>query len=161
PWRAGPRRALLALGGEARAVPRARRGHLGRGVQGAGAQAHRGASGWLAAGLAVRAAGPARRRGPRDRPGPAPGGGGPPRAAVRRIYNIAGSFSGGGSAFLQGPPKVWAEQLAGLALDEGMSGFVLMADDAVTVERFAAEVAPAVRDLVESERALTRAGGSA
>jgi len=75
-------------------------------------------------------------------------------ADVRRIYNIGGSFSGGGSAFLQGPPKVWAEQLAGLALDEGMSGFVLMADDALTVDRFAAEVAPAVRELVASERAL-------
>ena len=75
-------------------------------------------------------------------------------ADVRRIYNIGGSFSGDGSAFLQGPPKVWAEQLAGLALDEGISGFVLMADDAVTVERFAAEVAPAVRALVASERAL-------
>jgi hypothetical protein len=47
-------------------------------------------------------------------------------AAVRRIYNIAGSFGGSGSAFLQGPPKVWVEQLAGLALDEGMSGFVLI-----------------------------------
>jgi alkanesulfonate monooxygenase SsuD/methylene tetrahydromethanopterin reductase-like flavin-dependent oxidoreductase (luciferase family) len=78
-------------------------------------------------------------------------------ADVRRIYNIGGSFSGGGSAFLQGPPKVWAEQLAGLALDEGLSGFVLMADDAVTVERFAAEVAPAVRELVASERALADA----
>jgi Luciferase-like monooxygenase/Hemerythrin HHE cation binding domain len=74
-------------------------------------------------------------------------------ADVRRIYNIAGSFSGGGSAFLQGPPKVWAEQLAGLALDEGMSGFVLMTDDAATVERFAGEVAPAVRELVAAERA--------
>ena len=74
-------------------------------------------------------------------------------AAVRRIYNIGGSFDGPGSAFLQGPPKVWAEQLAGLALDEGVSGFVLMADDALTVERFAAEVAPSVRELVASERA--------
>ena len=80
-------------------------------------------------------------------------GAGRPPAAVRRIYNIAGSFDGGGSAFLQGPPKVWAEQLAGLALDEGMSGFVLMVDDAATLERFAAEVAPAVRDLVAAERA--------
>jgi len=78
---------------------------------------------------------------------------GRPPAAVRRIYNIAGSFGGGGGAFLQGPPKVWAEQLAGLALDEGMSGFVLMVDDAATLERFAAEVAPAVRDLVAAERA--------
>src|SRR5580693_5651475 len=78
---------------------------------------------------------------------------GRPPAAVRRIYNIAGSFGGSGSGFLAGPPKVWAEQLAGLALDEGMSGFVLMADDALTVERFATEVAPSVRDLVERERA--------
>ena len=78
-------------------------------------------------------------------------------ADVRRIYNIASSFSGDGSAFLQGPPKVWAEQLAGLALDEGISGFVLMAEDIVTVDRFAAEVAPAVRELVASERALADA----
>jgi alkanesulfonate monooxygenase SsuD/methylene tetrahydromethanopterin reductase-like flavin-dependent oxidoreductase (luciferase family) len=68
-------------------------------------------------------------------------------ADVRRIYNISGSFSGAGSAFLQGPPKVWAEQLAGLALDEGMSGFVLSTDDAETLERFAAEVAPADRPI--------------
>jgi alkanesulfonate monooxygenase SsuD/methylene tetrahydromethanopterin reductase-like flavin-dependent oxidoreductase (luciferase family) len=74
-------------------------------------------------------------------------------AAVRRIYNIAGTFGGNGSGFLQGAPKVWAEQLAGLALDEGISGFVLTADDAATMERFAGEVAPAVRDLVASERA--------
>ena len=80
-------------------------------------------------------------------------GAGRPPAAVRRIYNIAGSFDGSGGAFLQGPPKVWAEQLAGLALDEGMSGFVLMVDDAATLDRFAAEVAPAVRDLVAAERA--------
>ncbi len=78
---------------------------------------------------------------------------GRPPAAVRRIYNIAGSFGGSGAGFLDGPPKVWAEQLAGLALDEGMSGFVLMADDAPTVERFAAEVAPSVRELVARERA--------
>jgi alkanesulfonate monooxygenase SsuD/methylene tetrahydromethanopterin reductase-like flavin-dependent oxidoreductase (luciferase family) len=78
---------------------------------------------------------------------------GRPPAAVRRIYNIGGSFDGPGSGFLQGPPKVWAEQLAGLALDAGVSGFVLMADDALTADRFAAEVAPSVRELVASERA--------
>src|ERR1700728_3385660 len=77
---------------------------------------------------------------------------GRPPAAVRRIYNIGGSFDGSGSAFLQGPPKVWAEQLAGLALDEGGSGFVLMADGPLTVDRCAAEVAPSVRELVASER---------
>jgi alkanesulfonate monooxygenase SsuD/methylene tetrahydromethanopterin reductase-like flavin-dependent oxidoreductase (luciferase family) len=82
-------------------------------------------------------------------------------AAVRRIYNIAGSFDASAAGFLQGPPKVWAEQLAGLALDEGMSGFVLMADDALTLERFAAEVAPSVRELVARERAAAAGSQSA
>jgi alkanesulfonate monooxygenase SsuD/methylene tetrahydromethanopterin reductase-like flavin-dependent oxidoreductase (luciferase family) len=71
---------------------------------------------------------------------------------VRRLYNIAGSFTGSGSEFLQGPPKAWAEQLTGLALDEGISGFVLMADDTQTIDVFAAEVMPAVRELVAAER---------
>src|ERR1700728_2845450 len=77
---------------------------------------------------------------------------------VRRIYNIAGSFTDGGSQFLQGPPKSWVEQLAGLALDEGVSGFVLMVEDTSMVDRFAVEVAPAVRELVAAERAGHRAG---
>jgi alkanesulfonate monooxygenase SsuD/methylene tetrahydromethanopterin reductase-like flavin-dependent oxidoreductase (luciferase family) len=72
---------------------------------------------------------------------------------VRRLYNIAGSFAGTGSQFLQGPPKTWVEQLAGLTLDEGFSGFVLMVDDAATIDQFAAEVVPAVRELVGAERA--------
>ena len=73
-------------------------------------------------------------------------------ADVRRIYNITGSFDDGGSQFLQGPPKAWVEQLAGLALDEGISGFVLMVDAAVMLDRFAADVVPAVRELVAAER---------
>ena len=72
---------------------------------------------------------------------------------VRRLYNIAGSFTGSGSGFLQGPPKVWAEQLTGLALDEGISGFVLMVNDTQAIDVFAAEVVPAVRELVAAERA--------
>jgi alkanesulfonate monooxygenase SsuD/methylene tetrahydromethanopterin reductase-like flavin-dependent oxidoreductase (luciferase family) len=72
---------------------------------------------------------------------------------VRRLYNISGSFAGSGSEFLQGPPKVWAEQLTGLALDEGISGFILTVNDTRTIDQFAAEVVPAVRDLVSAERA--------
>ena len=73
---------------------------------------------------------------------------------VRRLLNIQGSFTGNG--FLQGPPAVWVEQLAGLALGEGISGFVLMADvsDRRDLHRFAEEVAPAVRALVEAERTV-------
>jgi hypothetical protein len=74
--------------------------------------------------------------------------------AVRRLFNINGSFTGSGTEFLQGPPAVWVEQLAGLALDEGISGFVLAVEpgDTRSLQVYAEEVAPAVRDLVEAER---------
>src|ERR1700733_3511852 len=86
---------------------------------------------------------------------------------VRRLNNISGSFAGSGSEFLQGPPKVWAEQLTGLALDEGISGFILTVNDTQTIDQFAAEVVPAVRELVAAERAggssraVVRAAGTA
>ncbi|GAB3595543.1 hypothetical protein GCM10027446_20980 [Angustibacter peucedani] len=75
-------------------------------------------------------------------------------AAVRRLYNVNGRFTSAGSAeFLQGPAAQWAEQLAALTLDQGMSGYVLGSDDPDDLRRFAAEVAPAVRELVAAERA--------
>jgi alkanesulfonate monooxygenase SsuD/methylene tetrahydromethanopterin reductase-like flavin-dependent oxidoreductase (luciferase family) len=77
-------------------------------------------------------------------------------AEVRRVYNLVGSFDGTGAAFLQGPSPVWVEQLAELALAEGVSAFVLMSDDDSTLRRFAAEVAPGVRELVWQERASLR-----
>ena len=79
--------------------------------------------------------------------------------AVRRMYNVFGTF-GRDAGFLQGSVDDWAEQLAGLAVDEGISTFVLGTDDLDVVRRFALEVAPGVRDQVEQERSL-RAGGSA
>jgi hemerythrin-like domain-containing protein len=72
---------------------------------------------------------------------------------IRRLYNLVGSFAGTGREFLQGPPAVWVEQLAELVLTESMTGFILMADDPDTIRRYAAEVAPAVRELVAAERA--------
>ncbi|MEO7070169.1 MAG: LLM class flavin-dependent oxidoreductase [Nostocoides sp.] len=77
-------------------------------------------------------------------------------AAVKRVYNIFGAF-GTGSGFLQGTPANWVEDLSGLALDEGMSTFILGTDDRAMLERFAAEVAPAVRDQVEAERGRRQA----
>lgn len=78
-------------------------------------------------------------------------------AAIRRVYNLMGSFEGTGREFLQGPPRVWAEQLAELTLTEGMTGYILASDDADTIRRFAAEVVPAVRALVTAERAAVPA----
>ncbi|MBB3044907.1 LLM class flavin-dependent oxidoreductase [Nocardioides soli] len=46
----------------------------------------------------------------------------------------------------------WAEQLADLALTHGISGFIVGGDDLATTERLAAEVAPAVREIVSKER---------
>ncbi|GAA5043645.1 alkanesulfonate monooxygenase SsuD/methylene tetrahydromethanopterin reductase-like flavin-dependent oxidoreductase (luciferase family) [Thermocatellispora tengchongensis] len=74
-------------------------------------------------------------------------------ADVRRLYNIVGTFGGRGGGFLQGPPEVWAEQLAELALDQGVSAFILASDGAASIRRFAAEVVPAVRELVAAARA--------
>ena len=75
---------------------------------------------------------------------------------VRRLYNVSGSF-GRGAGFLTGSPADWAEQLAELTLTEGMSTYFLGTDDPGTIQRFAAEVVPVVRDLVASERSVVAA----
>ncbi|MDT5026718.1 MAG: hypothetical protein QOE61_3144 [Micromonosporaceae bacterium] len=59
--------------------------------------------------------------------------------AVRRLYNISGEFT--------------PEQLAELTLAYGMSGYILATDSPDAIQRFAAEVAPAVREMVAAERA--------
>ncbi len=73
-------------------------------------------------------------------------------AAVRRLLNLSGRFASSSRGLLDGPPDQWAEELAGLALDHGVSTFILMADDPSVMELFAAEVAPATRELVTAER---------
>lgn len=71
---------------------------------------------------------------------------------VRRLLNISGRFAATGSGPLQGPAEQWAEELADLALTEGVSAFILASDDPDDLRRFAAEVAPATRELVAAER---------
>ena len=61
--------------------------------------------------------------------------------AVRRLYNVDPS----------GDPA-WAEWLAELALEHGMSTFIVTGDDPDVIQRFGAEVAPAVRELVRAAR---------
>jgi len=72
--------------------------------------------------------------------------------AVRRLLNVSGQFAATGRSLLNGPAEQWAEELAGLTLEHGVSAFILATDDAATIERFAAEVAPATRQLVAAER---------
>ena len=59
-------------------------------------------------------------------------------AEIRRLYNIG--------------PRTGAEQLADLTLEEGMSTFIAPVSSLADVQRFATELAPATRELVEAER---------
>ena len=74
-------------------------------------------------------------------------------AAVRRLYNISGTFGTGGG-FLQGSVDDWVEQLTGLALEQGVSAFIHPAEPGAgrALQRFAQDVAPAVRDAVHHAR---------
>lgn len=71
---------------------------------------------------------------------------------VVRLLNVNGAFAVRSSGPLQGPPGQWAEELAELALGDGVSTFVLGSDDPDALRVFAGEVAPAVRELVAAER---------
>jgi len=66
--------------------------------------------------------------------------------AIRRLLNVAAPDS------LTGSPHQWAHQLADIALEYGISGFIHIGDDPQVLERFAREVAPAVRELVVAGR---------
>jgi alkanesulfonate monooxygenase SsuD/methylene tetrahydromethanopterin reductase-like flavin-dependent oxidoreductase (luciferase family) len=65
---------------------------------------------------------------------------------IRRLLNISGEFSTTRSGFLQGPSAQWVEDLLPLVVEEGFSTFILMSDDTATLEQFAHEVAPALRE---------------
>ena len=80
-------------------------------------------------------------------------------AAIKRIYNIVGRF-GSGDGFLKGETADWAEQIATLALELGMSTFILGTDDPNTLRRFADEVVPTVKEVVDIERARRAASPS-
>lgn len=79
-------------------------------------------------------------------------------SAIRRLLNINGQFAQTGRSFLVGPPSQWAEDLASLTLEHGISGFIVTADDAYTIETLAHEVAPATREIVAAERSSPRVG---
>jgi alkanesulfonate monooxygenase SsuD/methylene tetrahydromethanopterin reductase-like flavin-dependent oxidoreductase (luciferase family) len=75
-------------------------------------------------------------------------------AAIRRLYNVSGRIVAGGGGFLDGPPGQWVDQLLPLVVETGMDTFVLWPSEspASQLERFAAEVAPALREAVAAHR---------
>lgn len=82
---------------------------------------------------------------------------------VVRLYNVQGRLGGGpgGRAGLYGSTRDWAEQLAELALGQGMSSFILATDEPDLVRRFGLEVGPMLRDLVTAGRAASAAPAAA
>jgi alkanesulfonate monooxygenase SsuD/methylene tetrahydromethanopterin reductase-like flavin-dependent oxidoreductase (luciferase family) len=72
-------------------------------------------------------------------------------SAIRRLLNVPAG----------GATEEWAEELAELALANGVGTFIAMADDPETIERFATEVAPAVRARVDAARAGAAGSGAA
>lgn len=74
---------------------------------------------------------------------------------IRRLLNLTPGGEG-----LLGDPADWADQLLGLALDDGIATFILGTDDARLIDRFGAEVAPALREMVAAERAHRGSGGA-
>ncbi len=71
---------------------------------------------------------------------------------VRRLLNIVGHFASTSRGPLHGPADQWVEELTDLALTNGISTFILASDDPDDLRRFAHEVAPAVREAVNSQR---------
>lgn len=71
---------------------------------------------------------------------------------IRRLLNIGGHFAPRSRGVLDGPPDQWVEDLTGLTIEHGITGFILASDDPEAIELFAREVAPATRELVATER---------
>jgi alkanesulfonate monooxygenase SsuD/methylene tetrahydromethanopterin reductase-like flavin-dependent oxidoreductase (luciferase family)/FAD/FMN-containing dehydrogenase len=71
---------------------------------------------------------------------------------ITRLANIGGQFARSDGGFLVGPAEQWVEQLLPLALENGVSTFILASDDPDAMARFARDVAPALREAVARER---------
>ena len=77
---------------------------------------------------------------------------------VRRLLNVSGSYSDGSPGPTGGSTTLQIEELARLALEDGVSGFFLTSEDLTAMQRFMAEVAPAVRELVVAARGDRQTG---
>ncbi|NKY11819.1 LLM class flavin-dependent oxidoreductase [Cellulomonas hominis] len=73
--------------------------------------------------------------------------------AVRRLLNVGGQLAPRPTGnLLSGPPQQWVEELAVLALEHGVSAFIVGGDDPTLLATVGQEIAPAVRELVAAER---------
>ena len=75
-------------------------------------------------------------------------------AAIRRAYNVFGRIGAEPAELFNGPAEQWVEELTELALTVGMDTFIVGFRDPPgdQLERFAAEIAPRVRENVARAR---------
>lgn len=75
-------------------------------------------------------------------------------SAILRLYNFGGAVTDGprGDGPLDGPVEQWVATLTEWALEIGVEAFIYWPPDTPSLERFAAEVAPAVREGVREGR---------
>ena len=73
---------------------------------------------------------------------------------IKRVYNVSGYIGPEGDGPLEGPSGKWVETLTRFVLEDGMDSFIFWpaGDHERQTELFAREVAPAVREAVETAR---------
>lgn len=67
---------------------------------------------------------------------------------IRRLVNIGGQFSATRGGFLNGTSAQWVDDLLPLVVEDGVGTFILATDNERTMEQFAKEVIPALREAV-------------
>lgn len=70
---------------------------------------------------------------------------------IRPMLTISGRVTTSCGGMLHGPSTQWVEQLLPLVVEEGVGTLILATDDPATLQRFAHEVAPALREAVDQE----------
>lgn len=68
---------------------------------------------------------------------------------IRRLVNVSGRFTAASEGFLDGPSGQWVDDLLPLVAEDGVGTVILRSDDPAAIERFAREVAPALREAVD------------
>jgi FAD/FMN-containing dehydrogenase len=71
---------------------------------------------------------------------------------IRRLLNVGGQFGTPREKPFTGTAREWVDDITTLAIDEGISTFILASDDAATIQEFAQSVVPEVRERVEAAR---------
>jgi alkanesulfonate monooxygenase SsuD/methylene tetrahydromethanopterin reductase-like flavin-dependent oxidoreductase (luciferase family) len=69
-------------------------------------------------------------------------------ASVRRLLNIGTPTTADNAGILGGSLTQWAEPLAEITLEHGVTGYMLAGDDPTAIQQFGEEVAPQVQELV-------------